>query len=98
MIQSKKRVKDICDQLFHVKPSQIVIDLVQDEIEELLTEDDVTPDQIGAEIYGINNLLAVYNPEFGDDINYLSLLCNTLNVWHKDATLINKTLGIDPNK
>ena len=98
MIQSKQKVKDVCDELFHVKPEQIVIDLIQDEIEELLTSDDVTPDDIGAATYVTSLLIDIYNPVFKTDIEYLKRLHNALVRWGNDATFANKTLGLDPNK
>lgn len=71
MIQSKQKVKDLCDQLMQIRPMQILIDLVQDEIEDILNSDSVTPDDIGAAEYQCSILRDVYNPSYIEDINYL---------------------------
>jgi len=98
MIQSRQKVKDLCDQLMEFKPKQIVIDLVQDDIEELVESDDATPDQIGAMAYQCGILLDVYDWRFATDIGYLKFLKAALDEWEKDATFANKSLGLDPNK
>lgn len=98
MIQTRQAVKDLCDKLMQVKPSQIVIDLVQEQIEEAVENDSTTPDEVGALCYYADILLIVYNPAFEDDIEYLQELRDALDDWSDDAEFINKTLGIDPNK
>lgn len=98
MLQSRQQVKDLCDQLMQRHPEQILIDLVQDKIEELVTEDDVTPDDIGAMAYECSILLDIYNPGFEGDVKYLIELKTALNNWEADATFANKTLGLDPNE
>ncbi len=97
MIASKQNVKYLCDKLMQVAPSQIIIDLVQDGVEDRLYSDDVTPDEIGALVYDCSILMEVYNPVLADDIEYLRRLYNALDRWEKDATFANKTLGLDPN-
>ena len=98
MTEAKQKVKDLCDDLMKVKPSQIIIDLVQDDIEEALADEDVTPDDINALSYQCDILLQVYNPELDDDILYLEALGEALSKWGEDAEFANRSLGIDPNK
>jgi len=98
MIASKQKVKDICDRLMEVKPAQILIDFIQDDVEDLLTEEDVTPDDIGSVSYHSAVLLDVYNPVYLKDIIYLTEIEAALCEWLRDATFANKTLGLDPNK
>lgn len=98
MLASKKRVIQLCDKLMQINPSQILIDLVEDEIEDRVYSDDVTPDEIGALEYQCSILRDVYNPEFTKDITYLIELEHALLDWGADATFANKTLGLDPNK
>lgn len=97
MIQSKQKVKDLCDKLFQVKPHQIVTDLVQDDIEEIVESDTTTPDDINALCYQCDLLLNIYNPAFEDDIEYLDELKAALEDWAGDAEFANRSLGIDPN-
>lgn len=98
MIQSRQKVKDLCDDLMKVRPMQILIDLVQEDIEELVSDDDATPDDIIATSYKCDILKDVYNPEFKEDINYLIALSMALESWGSDATFANKALGFDPNE
>lgn len=97
MIPSRLKVKDLCDQLMQRHPMQIVIDLIQDEIEEIVHADEVTPDEIGAASYYCSILKDVYNPELKSDIDYLVALEMALTLWCDDATFANKSLGLDPN-
>lgn len=98
MIQSKQNVKNICDQLMSANLSQVVIDLVQEEVEEVLYSDNTTPDKISRLIYLIQLLMEIYNPDFERDIEYLMQLDTALRGWESDATFANKSLGLDPNK
>lgn len=97
MTESRQKVKELCDRLMQVNPHQIVIDFVQDDIEEVVHGDSVTPDDIGALAYECENMLQVYNPVFIGDIQYLTELKAALSAWDSDATFVNKTLGLDPN-
>jgi len=78
--------------------SQIVIDLFQDDLDELLENEHITPDDIGAFHYNVENLIEVFNPVFEKDILLLSELSSALSDWNEDQDFINKTLGLDPNK
>lgn len=98
MIESKQKVKDLCDKLMQVRPNQILIDFVQDDIEEAIEDDETTPDQIGALCYECENLLTVYNPTFTADVSYLIAIHEALDAWCSDAEFANRALGIDPNK
>jgi len=98
VINSKQKVRDLCDQVVNVNPSQIIIDMVQDEIEELVESKETTPDEIGAQVYKARCLIDVYNPSFKNDIWYLSELISWLEAWNNDATFANKLLGLDPNQ
>lgn len=98
MIQSKQKVKNLCDKLIFVNPAQIVIDLVQDEIEDRLYSEDVTPDEIGALVYECAILFEAYNPSLLSDHSYLSDMITALREWEADAGFANKSLGLDPNK
>lgn len=98
MIQSKQKVKDLCDKLMDVNPMQIIIDLVQDDIEELVYSDNTTPDDIGAATYYGSILKDCYNPELKSDIDYLIALQMALETWEGDLRLADKILGLDPNK
>lgn len=77
---------------------QIIIDLVQDDIEELVHNDESTPDEVLAMSYRCDLLLDVYSDQFPGDIKYLADLIAALNKWGEDLERINKTLGLDPNK
>lgn len=97
MIQSKQKVKDLCDKLMDVNPEQILIDLVQEEIEDALNGDNVTPDEIGSLVYKASILQDVYSQSFEKDVAYLVELIYALDDWHKDAEFANRSLGLDPN-
>jgi len=97
MTESKQKVIDLCDKLMQVSPMQIVIDLVQDEIEDRVHSNDVTPDEIGALCYQTSCLIEVYNPAITDDLKYLEDIYCALNKWLSDAEFANKALGLDPN-
>lgn len=97
MIQSKQKVADLCDRLMHVNPSQIIIDLVQEDIEEIVNASEVTPDDIGAIAYRCGILLEIYNPDLIGDVNYLTGLLAAIDDWQNDAMFANKVLGLDPN-
>jgi hypothetical protein len=95
---AKQQVQHLCNQLMNINPAQIVIDLVQENIEEILNDDDVTPDAIGAECYHCSILREVYNPDYDTDIQYLLDLEIALRKWSDDAEFANKSLGLDPNE
>ena len=59
--------------------SQITMDLVSD-VEDLLLEEDISSDKIGALIYEISILLEVINPSLKDDIDVLTNLYNELEL------------------
>jgi hypothetical protein len=98
MIQSKQKVKDLCEKLMQVNPHQILIDLVQDDVEELLNDKNVTPDDIIALSYGCDLLLEVYDIGFDSDYAYLCDIKDALDSWGSDAEFANKSLGLDPNQ
>lgn len=92
------KVKELCDQ---VRPgsgfSQIVIDLVQDDVEELINADDqVVSEQPAAIHYQIDNLLVIYSGNFRKDINFLVLLKAALKNWSEDIRSNNIVLGLPP--
>jgi hypothetical protein len=97
MTEAKQRVITLCDNLMKVSPMQIVIDLVQDDIEDRVYSNDVTPDEIGALCYQTSCLIEVYNPAISDDLKYLEDIHHALNKWLNDAEFANKSLGLDPN-
>jgi hypothetical protein len=94
----RNKLKETCNRLWSVHPSQIIIDLVQDDIEEILYSDDATPDQINALSYRCDYLLEVYNPALKKDIEYLNELSMHLDEWARCAEFVNRALGLDPNK
>lgn len=98
MTRSRQKVKEVCDRLIKVNPEQIIIDFVQGNVEEVVYDENCTPDDIGSLCYTCENMLIVYNPVFEKDIAYLIELKSALSDWDKDATFVNKTLGLDPNK
>lgn len=98
MIQSKQKVKDLCDRLMQVKPHQILIDMVQDNIEEILTDDKCTPDDVTATSYQCDILLEIYDLDYKSDVEYLTQLRDALTEWGRDKEFANKSLGLDPNQ
>lgn len=94
----KGKVKSICDKVYQKQFKQITIDLIQDNIEELLENDDRTPEEIGAACYNVGLLVEVFNPVLDHDLELLKELKEALHNWYVDAERVNKFLGLDPNK
>ena len=64
----------------YVKPHQITIDIIEDVIEELHTDELLSHETIiGSCSYKVNNLIEVMNPEYHYDIEVLTELLNILN-------------------
>lgn len=98
MKQAKDKVTAIALEIYNFGLSQIIIDLVQEDVEELVEADEVTPDDIGAQVYDISILIDVYNPALEKDLDFLNRLHEALKEWGEQATQVNKILGLDPNK
>ena len=96
-LTAKEQVAEVAKKITPVY-TQIVIDLFQDDLEDLLDHEDVTPDDIGAFSYHVGSLLTVFNPEFIKDIDLLRELQAALNEWSKDREFVNRSLGLDPNQ
>lgn len=101
MTTFEKNVKSICDEVYDLSTSQIVIDLVQEEVEELLNKEgenseraSPTRDEVGSLSYQCGLLLEVYNPKLVRDIDILTRLRVALNEWATDIENTNKALGI----
>jgi len=92
----KQKVKDICEEVYKFGFSQIIIDLVQDDIEDLLEDDDILRDDIGATTYVISLLLEVYNPALEKDVDFLQRLEKALRDWQSEYEEINRLLGLPP--
>lgn len=97
MIDSKKKVHEVAHKI-NSAYTQIVIDLFQDRLDELLDEDEVTPDSIVALNYSVGILIEVFNPVYEKDIELLKELEVALDGWEKDAAFVNRSLGLDPNQ
>lgn len=96
-INSKQKVIDLSRKITpHY--TQIVIDLFQDDLEELLDEQNITPEDIGAFHYNVDILKDIFNPKFTIDIQLLTDLQEALKEWGNDREFVNKTLGLDPNE
>lgn len=80
----REKVKNLCDQMAQVKPSQMIADLVHHDVEELLKINKVAPHQIGAVLYKLGNLMLIYNPALETDIKYLTDLRQALLDWIAD--------------
>lgn len=93
----KEEVAEIANKITP-EHTQIVIDLFQDDLEDMLSQEDVTPDDIGAFSYNVGNLKDVFNPKFGKDIELLTDLEKALDDWLIDREFVNKSLGLDPNQ
>ena len=64
----------------YVKPHQITIDIIEEVIEELRTDELCSYEAIiGSCAYKVNNLIEVMNPEYHYDIEVLTKLLNILN-------------------
>lgn len=96
MIQAKQNVKTICDKIYNYGYTQIVIDLVQDDIEELLEDEELVRDKISAAAYQCNSLLDVFNPSFNLDIELLIELESALVDWEQSHEFANRVLGLPP--
>lgn len=94
----KKAVKNIAEIIYSENFHQVTIDFIQDQVEELLRNEHVTPDEIGATCYDLGTLKEVFNPEFKEEIVFLEKLYRAMNNWLNGAEFVNKVLGIDPNK
>jgi hypothetical protein len=97
MTAEKLKVKELADKMYNLGAHQIIIDFVQEIVEELLNDDDITPDKIGAAAYDCGILTEVYNPKFEEEVEYLDMLYIALNKWNEAASSVNRLLGIDPN-
>ena len=95
MIKVKQDVKDVCNEIYRFGYSQIVIDLVQDDIEELI-EDEIDRDKISSAAYRCSLLLKVFNPIFVKDIELLTKLIKTLDDWTASHEFANRALGLPP--
>lgn len=95
--QSKKKVIKVYNKI-SMEYTQIVIDLLQDDLADLLDKEDVTPEDIGAFGYHVGCLLEVFNPIYDKDIQLLKDLESVLDEWEADQTFVNKSLGLDPNQ
>lgn len=69
--------------------SQIVIDIFQDDLDDLLEKEDITPDDIGSFSYKLGILIDVFNPEFGDDVLLLNKLHKAIYDWLSDREFVN---------
>lgn len=96
MIAVKQKVNDICEEVYKFGFSQIVIDLVQDEIEELLVKEDLVRDDLGASSYQCGLLLDVFNPAMEKDVDFLIRLKQALSDWEQSHEFANKALGLPP--
>lgn len=98
MIQVKQKVRDICDEVYKHGFQQIVIDLVQDDVEELLEDADLIRDDLIAQSYCISLLLNIFDEKFEKDIDLLTRLKDALDDWAHEYELVNKSLGLPPEK
>lgn len=95
MTKSKSVVKDICNEIYKFGTHQIIIDLVQDEIEEVLSDVEFPPrDSIGALVYEVGLILEIINPRFERDINFLTRLKQALKDWETEIENTNVILGL----
>jgi hypothetical protein len=95
MIQVKQDVKNICSKIWQKGYSQIVIDLIQDDIEELI-EDEIDRDKISCAAYRCSLLLQVLNPILVKDIELLTELIAALDNWTSAHEFANRALGLPP--
>lgn len=95
MIQVKQDVKNICSKIWQMGYSQIVIDLIQDDIEELI-EDEIDRDKISSSAYRCSLLLQVLNPILVKDIELLTELIAALDNWTSSHEFANRVLGLPP--
>lgn len=98
MTEAKLKVKNLCEEIYKFGFSQIVIDIVQDNVEELVEQENITPDEIGAQAYELSILIDVYNPALEKDLTFLTDLMKAIREWGEQAEQVNKLLGIDPNQ
>lgn len=95
MLTYKLKIKELCDLGYKTNISQITIDLIQEEIEPILTDEEYpTRDSIGALGYQVGILLEVFSPEFTKDIHLLAGLKVALDEWEKDIENTNNILGL----
>lgn len=95
MIKVKQEVKDICNEVYKFGFTQIVIDLIQDDIEELL-EGDIDRDKISSASYRCSLLLNVFNPVLFKDVELLTALIKALDNWTQSHEFANRALGLPP--
>lgn len=94
MTTAKQAVDTLCHKVYDMSYSQIVIDLVQDEIEEVLQEEDPRRDQVGALAYQCDILLETMNPTLEKDIALLTALSAALSAWSDDIESTSVILGL----
>jgi len=95
MISTKKKVKDLCDEMYKLNCHQIVIDLVQEIEQQLIHPDEeVSRDKVGSFAYEVDILNEAFNPEFEKDRDLLRRLYEALHAWQKDIEGTNIALGI----
>ncbi len=96
MTASKKTVSDLCSEfLIPDDKQQITIDKIE-EVEQLLLEDHVSRDAVGAMVYDFDILLEVFNPKFMKDIEMLTKMMKELERWQQEIEQTNIALGLPP--
>lgn len=89
----KQALKPFIDRVYD-GAHQITIDLIQNEVEELIQNDSVGPDDIGSVIYRIENVIEVMKPTL-DDLTILTGINIVLNAWHKQVEFETNNAALD---
>lgn len=91
----EEKVKSICNEVYTKDFQQITIDLIQDQIEDLLTSDEKpTSEYVGAACYSVGILVESINPKHTKDFELLSRLYKALHGWLEEIDNVDKILNI----
>jgi hypothetical protein len=94
VVELRKKIHPACE----INPSQIVIDLVVEEIGELLNEGSPSRDEVGSCCYKISLIKEIMNPQREKEIAYLGELYTAMDNWSKEIEATNILLGIPRHK
>lgn len=91
----REKTKTACSKIWEHGFTQIVIDLVQDDIEELF-DGEPSGDDICSKEYQVGLLLDAINPAYKKDVELLTELKSLLGEWGRQHGSVNRILGISP--
>ena len=80
MTAKKEALKVLCDSIYGLEISQILIDLVQEKVEPLLQKIELpTSEQVGAVSYRVDILHEVFNPLLDPDYKFITALLKAVD-------------------